>query len=391
MWPAPVPPKAGASRAAGHSGASLARPPWPLVILAVALALWSGLSVRLAPCGRRSLEVALPLWVGLGGYIALLAAPLTEDMLRWMGRSLFLCGAALCLLGMLGLESSPLAWWRALAHSAPFVSLRRILPDTCNPNVIAGAWVALFPFVLGRAILRDAAPWGGRAARGIAILLGVAMLTLLWASGSRGAYLGVIAGALALCWLHWPGRLRRLSVPLLAVALLVGSLVGWHRVLQALLSDATLGDLAVRLEVWTRAWRILQDFCFTGIGIGCLEGLMARWYPLMLVQEGTLPHVHNLFLQVAVDLGLPGWGLFMALFTASLRRALQAHPPLAQAMRRETAMLAAASIASEIGLCTHGLLDSAVWDNKGAFLPWLVMGLGVALWRVTRSHPSKSP
>jgi hypothetical protein len=33
------------------------------------------------------------------------------------------------------------------------------------------------------------------------------------------------------------------------------------------------------------------------------------------------------------------------------------------------------------GMTIHGLVDSAVWGNKGAFVPWIVMGFCTLLSR----------
>ena len=70
----------------------------------------------------------------------------------------------------------------------------------------------------------------------------------------------------------------------------------------------TLGSLEGRIEVWSRAISMIQDFLFTGIGRGSFGPLADTLYPFFLAAPGTGPHAHNLFLQVAVDLGILGLG-----------------------------------------------------------------------------------
>jgi len=150
-------------------------------------------------------------------------------------------------------------------------------------------------------------------------------------------------------------------------------------VLSALLTSDTIGDLSMRQEIWSRALTMMADFPFTGIGLGCFERLMGMLYPLFLAPKGTVTHAHNLFLQVGVDLGLPGLAAFALLLGLAFRSGLRAHRALAQERVDDLAALAAAGVASLAGICAHGMLDAAVWNNKGAFLPWVVMGLCVAL------------
>ncbi|MER3513799.1 MAG: hypothetical protein C4310_04935, partial [Chloroflexota bacterium] len=70
-----------------------------------------------------------------------------------------------------------------------------------------------------------------------------------------------------------------------------------------------------RLELWSRALEAIADYPFTGIGMGTFDHVIPLRYPYVLLAgaELAVPHAHNLFLQVAVDLGLPGLIAFVAL------------------------------------------------------------------------------
>ncbi len=63
---------------------------------------------------------------------------------------------------------------------------------------------------------------------------------------------------------------------------------------------------------------MLQDFPFTGIGMGTFTQVADRLYPFFLYAPGTVEHAHNLFLQVGVDLGLPGLIAWLAIFMIGL-------------------------------------------------------------------------
>ena len=116
---------------------------------------------------------------------------------------------------------------------------------------------------------------------------------------------------------------------------------------------------------------------------------MAVLYPLFLNPEGTVPHAHNLFLQVAVDLGLPGLVAYLALLGLTFSSAFSAYRAFQRRGHDALSMLCAGCIAGLIGMCVHGLDDVANWGIKLAFVPWVVMGLVVGLHRVAEGEDGK--
>jgi len=144
---------------------------------------------------------------------------------------------------------------------------------------------------------------------------------------------------------------------------------------------------------------MLQDFPFTGIGLGTFDLVQPLLYPFFL-SAGLAHHAHNLFLQVAVDLGLPGLIAYLALLlgcfycTWQAYRALRAprnrvspgnrvspRNPVSKPAPPWLASLALGLLGSLIALSVHGLVDAATWSNKLSFIPWCAFGLSAALWR----------
>src|SRR5262249_45371462 len=80
-------------------------------------------------------------------------------------------------------------------------------------------------------------------------------------------------------------------------------------------SGTALGStlsLQARVEIWSRALLMLQDFPFTGIGLNTFPVVLQALYPPFLTgPDETIPHAHNLFLQTGVDLGIPGLLAFL--------------------------------------------------------------------------------
>jgi putative inorganic carbon (HCO3(-)) transporter len=95
-----------------------------------------------------------------------------------------------------------------------------------------------------------------------------------------------------------------------------------------------------------------------------------------------VPHAHNLLLQVAFDLGLPGLTAFLALLGLVLWCAWDAARCYWQAGERALAALSWAGLASGTALLVHGVVDATTWVvSRGAFVPWAVMGVILALHR----------
>jgi len=67
------------------------------------------------------------------------------------------------------------------------------------------------------------------------------------------------------------------------------------------ISNAPIQGIEGRLEIWNRALAMIQDFPITGIGMGLFGKFADELYPFIHYSPGSIPHAHNVFLQVAVD------------------------------------------------------------------------------------------
>jgi tetratricopeptide (TPR) repeat protein len=132
-----------------------------------------------------------------------------------------------------------------------------------------------------------------------------------------------------------------------------------------------LGDrwtVIEHLQVWRNALVLLQDYPFTGSGLGA-TGMIYSTY-LLLLHVPFRHQVHNLFLQVAVEQGLPGLLAFLGMIST-------AGVALAAAWRNGSRAddglrsMAAAALATM--LC-HGLLDSELYASWLAPLLFLPIG-----------------
>lgn len=345
-------------------------------------------------------------------------------------------------LGLIGLGS-------ALALASPFVvewqssKLPTLIPSTfyqrfplltsdgANPNVMAGSLLILWPLALAPLLrwphahknekvtvkqqvanhtaqtVESVAPpptpldgrgdnlpaptrmgqrWGWSIWAGY-LLATVLIFAMLVLTQSRGAWLGALAAIALLLNLRWRWA-RWLSGLSVVVALLIAiaqpAVLG--RFTESLSTGGGISGSAERIEIWTHAGYMIQDFSFTGVGMGNFHRVNELFYPLYVAPPDA-PHAHNLFLQVAVDLGLPGLLAWLGIFGHSLRTAIRAYRRANSADQRA---LAAGIMAAQLALAVHGLLDCSVWGvMRTALMVWLVWGLSLAL--PTSASPSLQP
>ena len=356
----------------------LATTDWPLL----GLLLWTGLGIFLAPGRCDVTETAIPLGLGFLLYVLLAKARLTTRALRGLCLVLCVAGLLLCLLAPLGMLAPRASQAGDLAILARW---RGRLPDTFNANIVAGTLLLLLPFPLAR-LLQPPTASQSKLTLVVSAASALGMVALLVLSGSRGALVAGGFALLVLLGLRWPGLL--IALPVAALAGLGVATVPALRMRAAalLFSSAPIG-LEERLEIWSRALCIIEDFPLTGAGLGCFECVVQLLYPLFSIRGATTDHAHNLYLQIGIDVGLPGLIAYLVLLVMLLYGLIRAYRLVGQG-RVDVRMLAAACLASLAGMGIHGLIDVATWGNKAAFLPWVVMGLGAGIERFVRRDMS---
>ncbi|MBC7232384.1 MAG: O-antigen ligase family protein [Chloroflexi bacterium] len=361
---------------------------WPILVLVLMLpvALWASADA----------SVTWPALYRLVAGIALFYA-----VVNWVSstRRLAVVAALVVLSGVGVAAMAPFAatTWPAakLFNAVPILTKlltrgKPLMGEDINANVLAGGLALVWPVGASLVLARFGGP---RHRVVIARLCLTGSLTLMTAilllTQSRGAFLALGVAVAVMAALRWP--LVRFLVPLFCVALILllwrGGTQQLQQLADVLLSTGTIRSLASREEVWSRAIYMIQDFPYTGIGLGTFDLVQPLLYPFFL-SSGEAHHAHNLFLQVAVDLGLPGLIAYLALLIgivfATWRTWKDCPRPVDGGVGGEGA-LALGLLGSQTVLVVHGLLDATGWANKLAFLPWFLMGLAAALHSRQRS------
>lgn len=253
-------------------------------------------------------------------------------------------------------------------------------PEGIHPNLAgsAMAWL-LLPAVALALWSRD------RRQRGLAAVAAALLALTLLLSQSRGAWLGAAVGLLAMPALRYR-RWWIILAALSAVAVVVALVIGPAQIVATLFPAATAEEVTVntlpgRLELWTRALAILHDFGATGAGPGQFEQLVMVLYPPFFTGLlGGFQHAHNLFLQMAVDFGVPGLVALVALLIALGASMVAAtwRWPAPAAMDAPLAALATGVFGSLLALAVHGLVDAPMVAPRGYALIFALFGIAAA-------------
>lgn len=322
---------------------------------------------------------------GLTLYTALVNWPSAQRKPQLAAWLLLLIG------GGLAIASPPLTAWkpRFRLFDLPLYNRLQSLPidlgETIHANILAGALVIVLPIFVSLAIKKrgtqinaDKRRWTQVALRLLFCVMALVVGGVIMLTQSRGGYLALAVALPLVFVLRWPRLLYGVPV-LVVVAMLAINRAGLGVVLDQLSSDGTLGGWAGRIDIWTQSLNALHDFVFTGIGIGTFTLVLPLLYPLRVSIEGY-PHAHNLFLQIGVDLGLPGLIAYLALLInlfvmlwGALRSTRSPSPTDGDASLHWA--LAVGALGGLVAMLIHGLLDAATWGNKLAFIPWVLFAL----------------
>jgi len=259
-----------------------------------------------------------------------------------------------------------------------------LLPyETVNRNVLAGALALLVPVSVALLLFAPLSFLPRAQARSGRVGLLAATLTMLAViilTQSRGAYLALAIGLLVMAFLCCPELLWGTPLLLMGVGVAVRRF-GLYSLVDAMLVTDSLESLEARRQIWSAALGMIGHFPLSGIGLGTFDQLLSSVSPLS-TRHGLKAHVnhaHNLFLQVGVDLGVAGLGAFVALLIISLRTAWGVWRFRGGREWQDANALGLGLLISLVVMVLHGLVDAVTWGTKPSVIPWLVMGLSVAV------------
>ena len=330
------------------------------------------------------------IWLAVAGlfYTSFCSARTREGALR-LSLGLVLLGAASGVLGVAGFFSE-LQSARGQASEA-----LRATGSFGNPNHYAAfqsmlllssvgffAWLRERAQKTSRGLRRARGNEGGLAGiAGIAILLlALGLLLSLSRSGIAFAAAGLVAFVALTRDSSQNRNSRRRSIgAFLALALAIGGVALWIGVEPLVGRFAGLGDQwekeATRIQVWQDSVPAVRDYWLTGSGLSSFRYVGARYRSF----GGRIFYswAHNDYLQLAIELGLPGLTLLAWLGLAFVRAARRVRSDLEP--DRSLKALHAGFASAVVAMALHSLTDFSLHLPANLALFAILLGAVVGM------------
>jgi O-antigen ligase len=362
--------------------AHLVRQHRKLANVVLGMLLWVSMSVLWASDPQNALSEAWPWYLAAIVFLLVATTVRKPEHVRMIVAG-FVAGAVVSvLIGLVGggLTSSADAVERATETEG------RLQGGGGDPNYLAAGLVPAG--LLAGALVASSR----RVVVRIALVAAIALLAVgLVATQSRAGLLAAAVACLATLVVQ-RGRGRLCAAALISLVVGVGALwlaanpEAWQRV--SSFDDGGNG----RSDIWLVASRMTEDHPLVGVGIGDFP-LRSREY---VREPGNLNYVrliaeqpqvvHNTYLQVLVETGAIGLGLFLAAVVGCIAAAWRAARLLDNAYDGELAGLARAVVMAQFAL----LAASFFISNETDLRLWVLLGLGPALLTMARAFAAGS-
>ena len=246
-----------------------------------------------------------------------------------------------------------------------------------NANQLSGTLLLFVPLLV--ALGFDKAQYSRLTRITFAIIV-IATIPILYITQSRsgwiGAFVGFISVIIVSTAIYYQISVYRTAI--VGILFVLGGSILLQRQLIALLSEATLVEttsgavrsLTLRQEIWHWGVVAVGDFPFTGIGLGTFRAAVYRLYPIDFPIGFDFAHAHNVFLQIALDIGLIGLIAYIAILLICgwmcITLIQQSVPDHA---------LSIGILSSLIAFHVYGLADTLALGSKSGIILWMSLGL----------------
>lgn len=231
--------------------------------------------------------------------------------------------------------------------------------------------------MLGGALALSHALFGDRLRPAYGVAFAWIALALL-VTFTRSAWLGTIAATIVLLWMR--DRRWLIGVPLAAGVIYAFAPPNLETRMRTIVSveDRTGHERVLLLQSGAR---MIRDHAWLGVGPNMVQHVYPR-YRLPGVIEPVTPHLHNNFVQIAAERGVPALCIWLWFVTRVIRNLVRVERTPGQRA------LASGALAAMVALLVAGLFEYNAGDSEVLMLLLVLITLPLAAGRT--DAPSRS-
>lgn len=250
-----------------------------------------------------------------------------------------------------------------------------------HKNITGGVLLVLFPF----ALMGVVSAWTRHHVSFfiLAVMILPVILFGLVMSVSRGAWLGFAFSIFYATYFYWRFGVDRHSIlkwagDLFVLATIILLIYGFYLIVTVpqykdyvnlILGDSTIS----RVDLWQDSLPLIQDYWYTGSGLGSTTMVYSSY--VFLLHVPFLTHSHNLFMQIAIEQGLPGLIAFVSMVIFTIWGLIYT----ARQSNRVVRLYCALVIASLAGMLIHGIVEAGLYAHQLVPIVFLPFGFALAL------------
>jgi putative inorganic carbon (HCO3(-)) transporter len=376
----------------------------PLDIPILVMGIMLGISM-VVTC---DLELSLPKVAGI--FYGIVAYSVMSNHVSWnlvkrlILPSLILAGFLIAGLSLLGMRWSnaklPLIGEQLQSIGKSIPRLLNSIPRAekgISANQLGGTLILLIPlqatlFIFSiRTQQGQVLGWPRTVGCGLVLCLNLFVLLLTQSRGALAA--GVVT--LSTLSLFYIQRRRWLITILVLPSLLLGGVLILMNQPAEMIVEEELREISDsfalknRPEIWSRAYRMIKDHPYTGIGFDTFPTVLSARYPTFLIRPDdarVIPHAHNLYLQTALDLGIPGLVAFLALHFITSWMLIRTVRDTNSHLMRAIAVGLLLGLGAQL---LYGWVDCIALGQKPSIFFWGYLGLSTVIFNTDFANRQK--
>jgi putative inorganic carbon (HCO3(-)) transporter len=254
----------------------------------------------------------------------------------------------------------------------------RVFSTLENPNLLAGFLVTMMAVAAGMGYKSNAAKSKMLLFSLVAMFGGCLLLTY-----SRGAWLSVLA------IIGMYGFLCNRKIFWLLLLFPIAALFAHDALLERIMSIMNPTDTSstLRIALWESTIAMIADKPLLGIGWGAYWMVYPEYDFFINNPNTKILHAHNMYLNIAAEIGIPGLIAFVTMMVGHVRLALAS---IGKTAPKWSSGVMLGIVGAICGLIVNGFTDYVLFSMQLSMLFWLLNALIVVVWQQNKQRQSQN-